>query len=87
MIENNPMDKKSTYSEKSRKVWPVIIKNLITSPPPIKVSKKIAKIIKLRNPRLNYTAGDFLQAFLLLFLRRFLSEDIAYFVLPKYYGM
>ena len=87
MIENNPMDKKSSYNIKSRKVWSVIIKNLIVSPPPIKISKKIGRIIKLRNPRLNYAAGDFFQAFLLLFLRRFLTEDFAYFVLPKYYGM
>ncbi len=87
MIENNPMDKKSPHFTKAKKVWSVIIKNLIISPPPITVSRKLSKIIKARKPKISYYAGDFIQGFLLLFLRRFVTENFAYFILPKYYGM
>ncbi|MHA1558031.1 MAG: SDR family NAD(P)-dependent oxidoreductase [Candidatus Heimdallarchaeota archaeon] len=87
MIDNNPMDKKSPHFTKAEKVWSVIIKNLIVMPPPIAVSRKILKIINTRKPKISYFAGDFFQAFLLLFVRRFVSENFAYFILPKYYGM
>ncbi len=87
MIDNNPMDKKSPHFTRAKKVWSVIIKNLIIMPPPIAVSRKILKIIKTRKPKISYFAGDFFQAFLLLFVRRFVTENFAYFILPKYYGM
>ncbi|MHA1462734.1 MAG: SDR family NAD(P)-dependent oxidoreductase, partial [Candidatus Heimdallarchaeota archaeon] len=87
MIDNNPMDKKSSHFTRAKKVWSVIIKNLIVMPPPIAVSRKILKIIKTRKPKISYFAGDFFQAFLLLFVRRFVTENFAYFILPKYYGM
>ncbi len=87
MIDNNPMDKKSAHFKKSEQVWSVIIKNLIVMPPPIAISRKVTRIIKARKPKLNYYAGDLLQQFLLLIVRRFVTENITYFILPKYYGM
>ncbi len=87
MIDNNPMDKKSPHFTKAEKVWSVIIQNLIVMPPPIAISRKILKIIKARKPKVSYFGGDFLQAFLLLFVRRFVTEDFTYLILPKYYGM
>lgn len=87
MLENNPMSEKSSYKEKSEKVWGVIIKNLIIAPAPIAISKKIARILKARNPKVNYTAGDIGQAILLFIIRRIATDKFTYFALPKYYGL
>ena len=87
MIDNIPVDNKSSYLEKSQKVWGVIIKNLIIAPPPTAVSKKLARILKKKNPKINYVAGDFVQGILLFIIRRLVTDRFTYFLLPKYYGM
>ena len=87
MLEKSLTDDTSLYSEKSKRVWRVIVKNLIQSPSPTVISKKISKIIKRRNPKVNYQAGDFMQIFLMFLIRRIVSDDFTYWLLPKYYGM
>lgn len=87
LIDNNPVNEKSDYFTKSQKVWKTIILNLIVSPPPIRVSRKIARIIKAKRPKINYLAGSFAQRFLVFLIRRIVSDEFTYWLLPKYYGM
>lgn len=83
-----PVDQKSDYFNSSKKVWKVIIQNLIISPPPKAISKQINRILKKRYPKVNYSFGDPLQRFLLLFVaRRLFPDRWIYFILPFYYGM
>jgi len=87
MISNPPFEKDSRYYELSKKVWKVIVQNLIVSPPPLVVSKKIAKIIRCKKPKINYQAGSFEQKFSLYLIRRVLPDDLIYKLLAKYYGL
>ncbi len=87
MIDNIPIAKDSMYYNAALKAWKVIIKNLIVSPPPISVSKTVYRIIKARKPRVNYKSGAFAQIFLLYLIRRIVSDEFTYWLLPVYYGI
>ncbi|MHA1245197.1 MAG: SDR family oxidoreductase [Candidatus Heimdallarchaeota archaeon] len=87
MLDNMPLSKDSEYYRDAKKAWDVIIKNLITAPPPIKVSKTLYRIIKARKPRIHYKAGGLDQIFLLYLIRRIVTDDFTYWLLPVYYGI
>ncbi|MBN1331170.1 MAG: SDR family oxidoreductase [Candidatus Heimdallarchaeota archaeon] len=87
MMENTPTDRNSPYYNSAQKVWKVIVKNLIMAPPPIVVSKDIYKIIKSRRPKVNYNSGSLSQIFLTYLIRRIVSDEFTYSLLPKYFGL
>ena len=87
MLQEFPLQKNSPYYSKALIVWTNIIQNLIISPPPITVSKMIAKIISTKNPKSLYTAGSFLQTTLLLFLQRMISRNFFLWIIAKFYGV
>ncbi|MHA1188507.1 MAG: SDR family oxidoreductase [Candidatus Heimdallarchaeota archaeon] len=87
MIENVPISKDSEYFGDAKKTWNVIIKNLITAPPPLVVSKTLNRIIKARKPRIHYKSGGLDQIFLLYLIRRIVTDDFTYWLLPIYYGI
>lgn len=87
MIDNMPIAKDSDYYKEALMAWKVIIRNLILAPPPIKISKTIHRMIKARNPRVNYKSGDLAQRFLLFLIRRAVTDDFTYWLLPVYYGI
>ncbi|NHK30791.1 MAG: SDR family oxidoreductase [Asgard group archaeon] len=87
MIANVPIEKDSPYYESVKNVWKVVIKNLIVSPPPIIISKKIARILKRKRPNVNYQSGSLAQIFLTFLIRRVVTDEITDWLLPKYYGM
>jgi len=87
MIDNMPVSRDSSYYENAKKTWKVIVKNLIISPPPITISKTVLRMIKARKPRLNYQTGSFAQIFLVYLIRRIVSDEFTYWLLPVYYGI
>jgi len=87
MIQEFPLQKSSPYYTRSLIVWRNIIQNLIISPPPMTVSKKITQIISTRNPKSFYTAGSLLQTTLLLFLQRIISREFFLWIIAKFYGV
>ncbi|WP_455141257.1 SDR family NAD(P)-dependent oxidoreductase [Candidatus Hodarchaeum mangrovi] len=87
MIQEIPLQKSSPYYTRSLIVWTNIIQNLIISPPPMKVSKKITQVISTRNPKSFYTAGSLLQTTLLLFLQRIISREFFLWIIAKFYGV
>jgi len=87
MIDNTPTSKDSPYYHSAQKVWKIIVKNLIVAPPPLVVSKKIAKIIKSRKPKVNYRSGSLSQIFLIYLIRRIVSDEFTDYLLPKYFGL
>jgi len=87
MINQSPTTPDSPYYKNLNTVWKVIVRNLIVAPPPLKVSKKLLRIIKARKPRVNYHAGDPIQRILLFLIRRVVSDEITDWLLPVYYGL
>jgi hypothetical protein len=87
MIDNIPIVKDSPYYKEALMAWKVIIRNLIVSPPPIAISKTVLRMIKARKPRVNYKSGAFAQIFLLYLIRRIVSDEFTYWLLPVYYGI
>jgi len=87
MIDNTPTSKDSPYYLFAQKVWTVVVKNLIKAPPPIVISKKIAKIIKSKRPKVNYQSGSLSQIFLTYLIRRVVTDEFTDTLLPKYFGL
>ncbi|NHJ49794.1 MAG: SDR family NAD(P)-dependent oxidoreductase [Asgard group archaeon] len=87
MLETTPTEKDSPYYEAVKRVWKVVVKNLIVSPPPLVVSKKIAKIMTKKKPKVNYKSGSLAQIFLVYLIRRIVSDEFTDWLLPKYYGL
>lgn len=87
IIEAINISPESPYYQQAKNVWRVIIQNLVVSPPPISISKKVGQIIKAKNPRVNYRIGGFDQVLFLFLIRRFLTDRITNFAIEKYYGI
>ncbi|NHJ38779.1 MAG: SDR family oxidoreductase [Asgard group archaeon] len=87
MIANTPTEKNSPYYESIKRAWKIVVKNLIVSPPPLVVSKKISKILRKRRPKVNYKSGSLAQIFLVFLIRRIVSDEITDWLMPKYYGL
>lgn len=87
MVQNLPSPDNSVYIEDEKKVWKTIISNLIVSPPPIIISRKIEKIITSKNPKSRYLEGDFMQKLLMGFLLRIFSDSIAVKLIGSYYDL
>jgi NAD(P)-dependent dehydrogenase (short-subunit alcohol dehydrogenase family) len=87
MIDNPPIKERSAYKDMAKATWRVIVQNLIVSPPPMKISKTIARIIKTKKPKINYNAGSISQRLLTFLIRRVVTDEITYSILPKYYGL
>jgi short-subunit dehydrogenase len=87
MLNNIPTDSESPYYDLVKRVWQKVVRNLIVSPPPLVISKKLVKIIKSRRPKINYKAGSFEQKFLTFLIRRVVTDEFTYWLLPKYFDM
>ncbi|NHJ33515.1 MAG: SDR family oxidoreductase [Asgard group archaeon] len=87
MINQSPTTQDSPYFKLLKPVWKVIVNNLIIAPPPLKISKKILRIIKTRKPRVNYHAGDPIQRFLIFLIRRVVTDELVDWLLPLYFGL
>jgi short-subunit dehydrogenase len=77
----------SPYKEKSDIVWEVIVKNLIVSPPPLMVSKKLEKIIKAKKPKAHYKVGSLFQVFAMRLVPRLLSSSLTTRIMATFYGI
>ncbi len=86
MKKSIPVKAKSPYYTSAGIAWNIIIENLILSPPPIIVSKKIEKIIRAKNPKIHYKVGSKFQTIGLTFAKRLLSETLATKIVSKIYG-
>lgn len=82
-----PLPIESPYYEEAEKAWRTIIQNLIVSPPPIIVSKKIEKIIRARRPKVHYKVGSRLQTYGATLMKRLLSENLTMRIFEMYYGL
>ncbi|MHA1211767.1 MAG: SDR family oxidoreductase [Candidatus Heimdallarchaeota archaeon] len=87
MMERIPTKEDSPYFKSVKKVWKLVVKNLIVSPPPIVVSKKLAKILRKKKPKVNYMSGSLSQIFLTFLIRRIVTDELTDWLLPKYYGL
>ena len=86
MKEAIPVKSESPYLSSAEIAWKTIIENLIISPPPIIVSKKIEKIIQAKNPKIHYKAGSKFQTLGITFAKRILSETMTIRVVSMIYG-
>jgi short-subunit dehydrogenase len=87
MINAIPVSENSTYFHQSRIAWGAIIRNLIVSPPPIIVSKKIEKIIRVKRPKIHYKIGSKTQTYGLTVIKRLLPESLSYKIISMFYGL
>ncbi|MFX0122543.1 MAG: SDR family NAD(P)-dependent oxidoreductase [Candidatus Hodarchaeota archaeon] len=87
MINLIPLSEESPYFNEAKKAWRTIIQNLIVSPPPIIVSKKIEKIIKAKQPKVHYKVGSRLQTYGTILMKRVLSENLTMRVTEMFYGL
>lgn len=87
MLESLPVAEGSTYYEDTKRVWKHIITNLITAPPPIKVAKKISKIVKSSKPKAQYYAGTIFENVLMKYIRKMLPYDLVVKLMGKFYGL
>ncbi|MFX0085149.1 MAG: SDR family NAD(P)-dependent oxidoreductase [Candidatus Hodarchaeota archaeon] len=77
----------SPYYERANIAWNSIIQNLIVSPPPITVSKKIEKIIRAKRPKIHYKVGSRLQTQGVTLIKRLLPENISSRIVAMFYGL
>ncbi len=82
-LENN----NSPYKERADIVWNSIVRNLIISPPPLKVSKKLEKVIRSKNPKVHNHVSDPIQGILIWLKRRLFPDRLYLFILQKYFGL
>ena len=87
MKEAIPLNKNSPYYSQGQIAWNSIIQNLIVSPPPLVVSKKIEKIIKSRKPNVHYRAGPRLQTMGVPLIKRLLPENLSTRIVAMFYGL
>ncbi|MHA1869443.1 MAG: SDR family NAD(P)-dependent oxidoreductase [Promethearchaeota archaeon] len=87
MVANIPVSEDSIYLKYSKNAWREIIKNLILSPPPLKIAEVILKILRSKKPKVKYLAGSFKQKFEMFMLRRFLSDDYGVSATADFYGL
>jgi hypothetical protein len=87
MTEQSGLFARSIYYEMLHDYWDMFIKNLILSPPPLLVSKKMYKIMKARKPKVHYVTGSFLQAGLLPLLKMIVPENKFLDLIAAVYGL
>jgi short-subunit dehydrogenase len=88
MLEAMPVPKTSPYYDTATIPWRIIMQNLLISPPPTVVSRKVEKIIKAKRPKAHYSAGSRLQTFGANFiLSRLLPNNWALWIMAKFYGL
>ncbi len=82
-----PLSQDSPYHSQGQVAWNTIIQNLIVSPPPLVVSKKIEKIIKSKKPKVHYRAGPRLQTMGVPLIKRLLPENLSTRIVAMFYGL
>jgi len=82
-----PIAEESCYWDQGRIAWKKIIENLIVSPPPIVISKKVEKIIRTKNPKVHYLAGPRLQTWGVPLLKRLLPDSWTTRIVAMFYGL
>ncbi|MFX1283568.1 MAG: SDR family oxidoreductase [Promethearchaeota archaeon] len=87
MIDAIPLEKTSAYYNHGKVAWTTIMQNLIVSPPPIIVSKKIEKIIRAKRPKIHYKCGSKLQTWGVNLMKRFFSENLTIRIMAMFYGL
>ena len=86
-IQSSYGSEKSPYKEKSDIVWEIIVKNLIVSPPPLIVSKKLEKIIRAKKPKAHYKVGSLFQVIAMRVVPRLLSSSLTSRIMASFYGI
>ncbi|NHJ01132.1 MAG: SDR family oxidoreductase [Candidatus Heimdallarchaeota archaeon] len=86
MKEAFPVAEESPYHDYAQIAWNSIIENLIISPPPFIVSKKLEKILKTKNPKVHYKIGSKLQIYGIIAMKRLLSETLSIKIIAMFYG-
>ena len=87
LIDHIPVSQDSPYYENSKIAWTTIVQNLIVSPPPIIVSRKVEKIMKARRPKVQYKVGSRLQVYGITAIKRFLPENWSARIVAMFYGL
>ena len=86
MKEDIPIKTESPYYPKAEKAWNAIIQNLIVSPSPIVISKKVEKIIKAKKPKIHYKAGMRFQTIGLTIMKRLFPENLTVRIMAMLYS-
>jgi NAD(P)-dependent dehydrogenase (short-subunit alcohol dehydrogenase family) len=87
LLDNNPVPSSSPYVSFSINPWQRIIQNLIVAPPPLVISKVVAKIVESSKPKMHYTAGSVLQKVQTWLIRRLASAEFSVDGAASFYGM
>jgi NAD(P)-dependent dehydrogenase (short-subunit alcohol dehydrogenase family) len=77
----------SPYRPRSQAMWEIFVRNHITAPPPLIVSRLLEKVIRARKPKVHYVVGSFTQAKVMMLLRSLLSNEALLEVLKKSFGL
>ena len=87
IIDALPTPTESPYFEPSQKVWGVFIRNHIVAPAPLMVSRRLAKIIEAKNPKIHYSSGTIQQTKVLPALKSWLPGNAFLDVVAKVFGL
>jgi short-subunit dehydrogenase len=87
MVDAFPLKKDSIYFENGNVAWTTIMRNLIISPPPMVVSKKIEKIIQAKRPKIHYKSGSKLQTWGVTLMKRLFPENLTVRIMAMFYGL
>jgi len=87
MIDALPTPSESPYYARSQTVWGIFIRNHIVAPPPLVVSRTIARIIESKNPRIHYSSGTVLQTRVLPAMKSVLPNNVFLDVVAKVFGL
>ncbi len=83
---NTPMLKNSAYKEMYKKSLILIDEHTNSGLNPLKVAKKVYKILNSKNPKIHYKVGSFIQKFSII-LKRILPDRLYEKMLMKHYNI
>ena len=78
---------KEAIKRNEREVWRNIVKNLVISPPPLVVSRKLEKIIRKRKCKVHYKVGSRFQVIAISAAQRLFTDNFANWLMGKFYGL
>ncbi|MBD3353728.1 MAG: SDR family NAD(P)-dependent oxidoreductase [Candidatus Lokiarchaeota archaeon] len=87
MLESLPVNTDSPYYDENKNVWREVMLSLITAPSPLKVAKKIAKIIGKKHPKSQYVVACFLETLLMKYMRHIIPHSIGVNLIGKFFGL
>ena len=87
LLTGNPLPRASPYYNLSQEPWKRIIQNLLVSPPPLVVSRKIGTILTIKTPKVHYLIGSLTQKLQMWAIRRVASNEFSLDGAASFFGM